>query len=266
MPFHLLVAILPAVAACTTGSLTLYALQRREVNGARPFAGFMGSVFIWCFFNVFEQLSSGAFAQTTFGKIEYFGIAPLPVFWLLFTLRYAQRDGWLNRSRLCGLSAIPFLSLWLALSNHWHGWIWRSVEFQAEPFPQTITVHGWWFNYAMVPYCYALMLVGFGVLMTTSFSSSRLYRKQTLLLLCASVAPFACNVLYVVAGIELYGLDVTPIGFTVAGIFVHFGLFRARFLDIAPLSYRTVFLNTADAVVLLDIHYRIVDLNPSAIA
>lgn len=264
MPFHLLTAILPAASTCLTGSLALYAWQRHEVNGARPFAWFMGSVSIWCFFNVFEQISPSALQQIIFGKMEYFGIAPLPVFWLLFTLRYAQRDGWLSPSLLGGLSTIPLMSLLLSLTDCWHGWIWKTVEFQTDPFPRIIITHGWWFNYVMIPYCYTLMIIGFGVLLSASFSGSKLYRTQTLILLCSSVVPFACNVLYVIAKVEFYGLDVTPIGFVTTGLFIHFGLFRARFLDIAPVSYRTVFLNTADAVILLDIYYRIVDLNLSA--
>lgn len=216
-------------------------------------------------FNAFEQITPNELAQIIFGKIEYCGIAPLPVFWLLFTLRYAQRDCWLNYRRISLLSAIPLIS-WVFAIDPWLGLIWKTVEFQTEPFPRILITHGWWFNYVMIPYCYAMMIVGFGVLLSTTFSSSRLYRRQTIILLCASASPFVANVLYVVAGIELYGLDVTPVGFSITCIFIYYGLFRAKFLDVAPVSYKTVFLNTADAVILLDVYQRIVDLNPSAIA
>ncbi len=59
--------------------------------------------------------------------------------------------------------------------------------------------------------------------------------------------------------------DVTPIGLGFSGVFVYFNLFDAKFLDIAPISYKTVFLNTTDAVILLDIQRRVVDLNPAAL-
>ncbi|MGC1308042.1 MAG: histidine kinase N-terminal 7TM domain-containing protein [Phormidesmis sp.] len=266
MPVYFLVAILPAIAAFTSGSVALYAWQRREINGARAFSLCTASVFIWCFFSVFESLSLGEGARITFGKAQYLGITAFPVFWLIFTLRYAYHDDWLSRRVLVALGIIPGASLCLAYTDRWHGWVWQSASVQLEPFPALLIKHGWWFDYVLIPQCYLLLLAGCGVLLAASFSGSRLYRKQTLILLGAALAPFVCNVLYVVSGVTFYGLDLTPVGFGVAGALIHVGLFRAKFLDIAPISYKTVFLNTADAVVLLDIHHRIVDLNPSAIA
>ena len=265
LPFHLLVAILPLLAALAAGSVGLHAWQRREVNGAKAFALCAASVFIWCFFAIFEQLALAPTPRIIFGKLQYFGIVSFPALWLIFTLRYTQRDDWLRPAVLAALSFIPSLSLLLAFTDPWHGWIWATAIFKTEPYPYLDIVHGWWFNYVLIPQCYVLLLVGFGVLLSASFSSSRLYRQQTFVLMCASLAPFVFNVLYVVSDISLYGFDLTPVGFGIGGLLIHFGLFRAKFLDISPISYKTVFLNTADAVILLDMQQRIVDLNPSAL-
>lgn len=265
MPFYFLIAVLPTIAAFASGSIAVYAWQRREINGARAFALCTTSIFVWCFFSVFEYLSLEETARITFGRAQYLGIVSFPVFWLVFTLRYAQCDGWLSQRVLGGLSAIPLVSLGLALSDPWHGWIWHEVSVELSPFPQLVIDHGWWFNYVLIPHCYVLLIAGFGVLLSASFTGSRLYRQQTLVLSTAAIAPFVFNVLYVVSGITFYGLDLTPVGFAIGGVLIHLGLFRVKFLEIAPVSYKTVFLNTADAVILLDIHYRIVDLNPSAL-
>ena len=265
MPFHLLAALLPLTAACATAILLLQAWQRREVDGTRAFARFLGAVLIWCFFSTLEQLSPSAQLQIAFGKIEYFGIAPLPVLWLIFTLRYVQQDKWLRRPIVCGISVIPLLTLIFALTDRWHGLVWQATEFQLEPFPKLIITHGWWFNWVMIPYFYALYILSYAVLLIASFSASKLHRKQTLMLVAAGMCPLFFNMLYVIAGVQLYGLDVTPIGFGFAGVFVYLNLFNAKFLDIAPISYKTVFLNTTDAVILLDIQRRVVDLNPAAL-
>ncbi|MFK8183274.1 MAG: histidine kinase N-terminal 7TM domain-containing protein [Phormidesmis sp.] len=264
-PFHLLIVVLPLIATCGTGSVALYAWQRREVNGAKAFALCTGSVFVWCFFAIFEHLAPAETPRIIFGKLQYFGIVSFPVLWWAFTLRYTQQDGWLKPSVLKALSVIPAVSLMLALTDSWHGWIWKSVRFVSEPYPHLDIVHGWWFNYVMIPQCYVLLLAGFAVLLSASFSGSRLYRQQSLLLLGAALPPFVFNVLYVISGITSYGLDLTPVGFAVSYLLIHIGLFRAKFLDITPVSYKTVFLNTADAVILLDLQQRIVDLNPSAL-
>ena len=260
-----LTALIPALAAFTAGSLAIYAWQRREVTGARSFALCSASIFIWCFFAVFEQLAVSESARITFGLLQYFGISFFPIFWLLFSLRYAQHDSWLTRNLIVSVSFIPVVTLTLALSNHWHGWIWQQATLVLDPYPHLAIVHGWWFTHVMIPQSYALLIAGVGVLLGALFSgSSRLYKRQTLLVLVAALAPFICNVLYVVSGITLYGLDLTPVGFVIAGLCIQLGLSQTRFLEVSPISYKTVFLNTTDAVILLDAHRRIVDLNPSA--
>lgn len=265
MPFYLLVAILPAIAAFASGSVALYAWPRRQVNGARAFSLCTTSIFIWCFFSVFEYLSLDQTARVIFGKTEYFGISFFPALWLVFTLRYAQYDRWLTLKRMVAISIIPMLTLIFALTDYWHGLIWRSATLLLEPYSRLVIEHGWWFNYMTIPYRYALLVVGFGVLLSASFSRARLYQQQTFMLVGAAMAPFMGNVLYVVAGVNFYGLDLTPVGFALTGVLIHLSLFRTKFLEVAPISYRTVFLNTADAVILLDIRRRIVDLNPSAL-
>ncbi len=265
MPFSVLaVAIIPAIATFVTGGIAVYAWQYREVVGARAFALCAASTCIWCFFSVFEFLSTDEATRIAFGKAQYCGIAFFPVFWFVFTLRYAQCDGWLNRRLITGLSVIPVASLILAWSDRWHGWIWSSATLDFRPYPALSIVHGWWFIYVLTPQCYVLLLSGFGVLLGALFSGSRLYRRQIVILLLAALFTFICNVLYVISGVTLYGLDLTPVGFAIAGIIIQLGLFRTQFLEIAPISYKTVFLNTADAVILLDAQRRIVDLNPSA--
>ncbi|MEL7353063.1 MAG: histidine kinase N-terminal 7TM domain-containing protein [Cyanobacteria bacterium P01_A01_bin.116] len=260
------VSIAAAIAAAISSSVAMYAWQRREINGAKSFALCALSIFIWCLFSVFECLSPNDAARIAFARAQYFGIAPFAALWFVFTLRYAQADGWLRRESIVLLSAIPLATLILLFSEGAQRWIWHSVSVQHEPFPQLLIDHGWWFHYVLMPQCYLLLIAGFGVLLSACFTGSQLYRQQTLVLIVAGLIPFVCNVLYVVSGVTLYGLDLTPVGFAFGGLLVHLGFLRTRFLDIAPVSYRTAFLNTTDAVVLLDIHHRIVDLNPAALS
>ncbi len=265
MPPHLLIAVVPLVTACAAAILMLQAWRRREGNGARTFAILSGDILIWCFFCTLEQISPNAQLQIFFGRIQYFGIAPLPVLWLIFTLQYVQQDGWLRRPVLYALSIVPLLSLGLVLTDHWHGLIWQATEFQSEPFPKLIITHGWWFDWVLIPYGYALYIVSNCALLIAFFSGSKLHRKQTLVLVGTTIFPLFFNLLYLIAGVHLYGLDVTPIGFGFATIIVYFDLFDAKFLDVAPISYKTVFLCTTDAVILLDTRHRVVDLNPAAL-
>lgn len=265
VPFYLLIAVVPAIASYASGRVALYAWQRREVTGARAFALCTGGVFIWCFFATLAYLSLNETVRIFFNRATYLGISFFPAFWLIFTLQYAHHDRWLSRRVKLAIQVVPLLTFTMVLTDPWHHWVWRSAALHLQPFPQLVIDHGPWFHYVTIPYAYLLLIIGFGVLLSAALTESRLYQQQTLMLLGAALIPFACNILYVVAGVRLYGLNLTPVGFAIAGLLIHRGLFRTQFLSAAPISYRTVFLNTADAVILLDMHERIVDLNPSAI-
>lgn len=264
MLIYYLLALLPAIAAFATGSLAIYVWQQRSVTGAKSFFGCILSIFIWCFFAVLEYLSTEATLRIVFGKLQYLGIPFFAVFWFVFTLQYTYNDARLTSQRAGGLMAVPILSMIFAFTDPWHGLIWASVELGHTPAPQLMIEHGWWFSYVMMPYNYLLLLGGVGVLLNTYFASSQLYRQQILVLLSAAIIPFFSSLLYLLAGIHFYGLDLTPISFAFSSLIMVVGLFRGNLFEVSPISYRTVFLNTEDAVIFLDTKNHIVDLNPSA--
>jgi PAS domain S-box-containing protein len=55
-----------------------------------------------------------------------------------------------------------------------------------------------------------------------------------------------------------------PLGYAVCGVLATFALFRYGFLDLVPVARDAVIENLIDAVIVLDGHDRIVDLNPAA--
>ncbi len=264
MRTYFIFALMPVAAALATASVAIFAWQRREIPGARTFGFFSSSLFIWCFFSVFEYLSQDEFGRILFGKLQYFGITTFAVFWLAFTLQYTHHDGWLTRRNWFLSLILPGLSLLFGLLAPRLALIWRSVELVHTPFPTLSIEHGWWFHWVMVPYNYLLFALGIGLLLQALFVNSRLYRQQTLFLLIAGLFPFLFNAVYVVADVTVYGLDLTPISMALSNVMVVFGLFRVRLFELSPIPYRTVFLSIAEAVIVLDRQHRVVDLNPSA--
>jgi diguanylate cyclase (GGDEF)-like protein/PAS domain S-box-containing protein len=116
----------------------------------------------------------------------------------------------------------------------------------------------------LVPSGYLMFLAGFGILLYTFVVNSELYRRQILFILASALVPLCLHVPYIVAGVSIYGIDMTPIGLAISGVIVQFSLFKGRIFDLSPISYRSVFLNSSEAVILLDQRFQIVDLNPSA--
>jgi diguanylate cyclase (GGDEF)-like protein/PAS domain S-box-containing protein len=267
MSINVILAGLPAIAALMSGSAAFLCWRRRDTPGARAFSLFTGCVAIWCFFSIFELLNLPEGLRLTLARFQYFGIAYFPVFWVIFTLQYTHQDARLSRSVFRALIVLPTLNLFLALTDHWHGLIWRHVTLGSSTENSNIIFkidHGWWFNYVLAPHQYLMFVAGIGILLYAFFVNSDLYRRQILFLLAFALIPLGINVPYILAGTSFHGLDMTPIGLAISGIIVQFGLFKGRIFDLSPISYRSVFLNSSEAVILLDQRFQIVDLNPSA--
>ncbi|MEM7738052.1 MAG: diguanylate cyclase, partial [Deinococcota bacterium] len=60
-----------------------------------------------------------------------------------------------------------------------------------------------------------------------------------------------------------YGLDPTPLGMALSSLLLAASVFRGNFLKSHPISYRTIFLNIAEAVLVLDNDGHIVERNPA---
>jgi diguanylate cyclase (GGDEF)-like protein len=258
---------IPTIATLISGGAAFLSWQRRNTPGAKAFSLFSGCVCVWCFFSVFELIDLTEGLRLTLARFQYFGISYFPVFWVIFTLQYTHQDARLSRSVIRAMMVLPTISLLLALTDHWHGLIWRHVTIGPSPENPNIIFkidHGWWFDHILAPHQYLMFIAGIGVLLYAYFVSSELYRRQILFILAFAMIPLCINVPYILAGTSFYGIDMTPIGLAISGIIVQLGLFKGRIFDLSPISYRSVFLNSSEAVILLDRRFQIVDLNPKA--
>jgi two-component system, cell cycle sensor histidine kinase and response regulator CckA len=123
---------------------------------------------------------------------------------------------------------------------------------------------GPWF-WVHTSYSYALMLLGFLFLARTFIDFQRIYRRQTLSLLFAALAPWLCNILFLSGTPALPKLDLTPFAFTVSGLAIMWGILRYRLLDVVPVARDIVIQNMRDGILVLDNEDRILDLNQTAL-
>ncbi len=91
-----------------------------------------------------------------------------------------------------------------------------------------------------------------------------MYRGQVSALFIAVLVPWVSNAVTIFGLSPLPHLDLTPLAFTVTGLAMAWGLFRFRMLDLAPVARHAVVESMSDAVIVLDQHSRITDLNPAA--
>jgi PAS domain S-box-containing protein len=113
-------------------------------------------------------------------------------------------------------------------------------------------------------YTDVLLWAGTAVFVLGSWRLSRLYRRQSVVLLVSVLLPWGTNLLFNL-GVGPFGLvDLSPFAFTVtAGVLV-FGVFRFGLLDQRPMARGQIFETIGDPVLVLDPYGRVIDANPAA--
>src|SRR5439155_4448296 len=122
---------------------------------------------------------------------------------------------------------------------------------------------GFW---VAVAYSYALLLLGTMLILSfiwTRWRSASLYRGQACTVLIAVLIPLVGSIV-TISGLSPSNVDLTPLTLAIAGLIWAWSLFRFRMLDLVPVARNAVIESMSDAVMVLDQHNRITDLNPAA--
>ena len=260
LPFAL--ALLAAGAISAT--LARIAWRWRTAPGGRPFVWLMVAAATWCIAYAIELLARDPALAITAAKVEYLGIASVPPLWLLFGLGYSQRQRWLPHSLRALLWVVPAITVCMAATNEWHGWLWSSISPADDRGGSHLRFeHGPWF-WIWTTYGYLLLLAGTGAILRAIGRFPRSYRRRTATLLLAVGVPWLGNAAYL-AGPNLFdGRDITPFAFTISGILFAWTMFRHRLLDLVPVARDRVIEHMHDGVLVLDRRQRVVDINPAA--
>jgi diguanylate cyclase (GGDEF)-like protein len=253
------------LSAIVAGSVAVIASRRTVTSVGRSLAILMVSVFTWSLAAAFEAAVPAQATKILLSKIEYLGIASTPVFMFLFALKFSQSGSRLKRGRAIALWIIPSLTFFLAATNEGHRLIWSGFSPVAgTPYSLLLYHHGPFF-WVHVGYSYLLLFATTVLLLLAYFRFKDVHRRQALSILLAFPWPWLGNVLYL-AGLAggKSGLDFTPLGFAVAGLFLLGAMFRLQLIDIIPVARERVVESMSESLIILDEGGRVAATNPAA--
>ena len=258
--FHVstLVYALAALAALATAAM---AWPRREQTAARNLIALLLAAGWWAGAITVESAVTSPSAKLLWSQIAYLGTTCVPLCYLLFAAALAGHDGLLSPARI-GLMAIPpAITMALAATNGWHGWIWTGIRIDPDTNLATY-LHGPAFA-LLVAYSYLYLALGL-VLLARSLSETRnATRQQIVTILVATALPLAGNMLYIGPLNPIPGLDWTVPAFVAFALAIAWALLRMGLLDVAPIA-RAMLVDTMDAgILVLDQRGLIRDLNPA---
>ena len=250
------IALLSAIVAII---IFIIAVMRRSSPGAVPLAFFMIAIAEWSITGALEMNAYTIPEKVIWGKLAYFGIMSSPVLFLWFALQYHQYPIkiWMR----IFLFGFPLAAILMAYTNDLHHLLWPGFSI----LPGTnimVYEHGPLF-WVIVPIIYSFLIAGILLFLRSTFNPKKFYRKQAILIFASSIFPLLANILYITGNSPIQGMDPTPIGFAITGIFLTWGLFQYRILDIIPVVRDTIIDNMADGVIIADFRHRILDFNPT---
>jgi two-component system cell cycle sensor histidine kinase/response regulator CckA len=249
------------IAAAMSVALALYALRRRHVPGAVPFAVLMLGAAEWSVGYTIELGNAGLSARVFWSNVNFVGIVTIPTAWLVFALQYAGYEKWLTRRNLVLLAIEPFVTLLLAWTNESNGLFRSDVRLDTSGSVSMLAVTystGFWVN---VVYSYLLIFLATLLLLRVFIRSPHLYRGQIGASLISLLPPLVGNALHIYGWSPFPHLDLTPFSFTLSGVAIAWGFFRFRLFDLVPVARDAVIEGMEDGVMVLDTQNRIVDAN-----
>ena len=254
-------AFLLVIPGLVTLALAIYVWRRGRRSMASPLLFLSISSALWALAHVGEIMGADLSTKLFWAKAQYFGSVFVPVAWLTVGLQYTNRRKQLTVRKVTGLSVVPICVLVLTWTNDWHGLIWRETYVkEAGPFSVLGVTYGPAF-WAWLAYSYVLLVVGTGCLLAMVVRSPRFYLGQRLVLISSVMLPWIVNVAY----LQGWGpaFDLTPFAFPLSAVVIIYGILRFDLIDIVPIARDLVLENLTDALFVLDMDNRVVDINPT---
>lgn len=216
------------VAAVMSALLAAFAWRRRQAHAAGTLFIIAALACLWSAAYALEVASTTLSAKLFWVRIEYLAIATLPVAWLVFAMRFSQRDALVTRRNVILLLIVPAITLVLVWTEPAHGLYYGSLDVRMiEGLSYFAPQYGPWF-WVHSLYSYACYVAGVVFIFQRLRETSGVYQQQAEIVLIGSLPPFVTSFVFVFAPTTL---DPAPVAFALSSLFFTWGLFRLRLLD-----------------------------------
>ena len=234
------------------------------MKGVYSFIVLMTAVMLWSLAAVLTHLSDGLPTKLFWTNVQYIGVVVVPAAWFVLVMDHTGRGQAVTPRTLALLAIHPLVTQILIWTDPLHPQFRTEVWMETRgPFPILGTVMGPAF-WGHTIYSYCLLLAGSALLIWAHFRGSRAYRRQGVALFLAVFAPWIANALSIFQVTPFRHLDLTPFGFTVTGLAMSWGVLRYQLLDLIPVARDQIIESMKTGVIVLNMHHRIVDINPAA--
>ncbi|MBW4649457.1 MAG: diguanylate cyclase [Kastovskya adunca ATA6-11-RM4] len=251
-----------SITVILSATIAFVVWRRRSTPASTTFAWMMIAATGYAAVAALESAAIAIPDKVFWSKLEYVGSGSLMTLFLIFAIQFTRQKEWLKPRKRAWLWVIPIFNMALAATNEWHNLVWTGFSPGSRGSNVLIYHHGLGFFWVMA-WVYVYTLTSTLLLAKAALRPSALYRRQSRTVLVGALIPLLGSSAYMLA-LTPPGLNITPMCFMVTGLFFSASLFRFRLFDLIPVARDTLVESMSDSVFVLDVHNRIVDINPAA--
>jgi PAS domain S-box-containing protein len=245
------------------GVYTYYVWRRRRASAGVSLAVALAAAGWWGLAYAIELAETRLPVRLLWGDLKWLGVAVLPPAWFAFIMQFTGHGRWVNRRTMAALAVPPAAVLALLAVPATHDLV-RYYPASAAADPANAIAQVGWAFWPFLAYADAIFWSTTALFVWTLTRLSRLYWRQSLLLIATVLLPFLANILHNLNVGPFARVELTPFLFVLTGAVLVWGIFRFRLLDLAPIARGKIFELMHDAVVVLDPYGRVVDANREA--
>ncbi len=248
-----------------TQALLVYAWPRRNLKTVPIFIAGVSLVSLWCLLEALQLSSADLMVRTWLTNALYIPIPFALLLWFFFAVSFAHYE-WAFRWRVVtAMTVLPTITMILSLTDPFHHLMFGEARFEMQDgvLAYMRPYHFWFWVHTI--YSYALFIAGSTIIIHYVIKNGPLYFRQGIVMIIGALLPFAANLIYLgFSGSMAVQVDPTPVALSLACAFFAWGIFKNKLLELIPIARSTLFEWTDDVVLIVDVHERIVDVNPSA--
>lgn len=263
MGWHWYFSALALVGGACLAVYAFYVWRHRRASAGASLAVVLAAAGWWGLAYAIELAATRLSTRLLWGDAKWLGICLLPPAWFAFVMQYTGRDRWVNRSTMAALAVVPAAVIVLLANQATHDLV-RYYPRSAAADPADAIAQVGPLFWPFLVYADLVIWGCTALFVWTLTRLSRLYWRQSVLLIVTVLLPFLANVLHNLNVGPFGRVELTPFLFVLTGAVLVWGIFRFRLLDLAPIASSRIFQIMHDAVVVLDPYGRVVNANLAA--
>ena len=245
--------------------ITIYAWRHRRAQGADAYAVLASAQVLTIFGYILELLSPDISGKMIWDKFQWITLAMASIAIPYFAIQYTEYKVPNPKLAWTVFLITPAAIVAVVIADPWLHFLYPNPIISHSFIFGELIYNFNWFVYVFAAYGYITTLFAIILLARRIVRPSRLYRGQITMVITGLLIPVLGTIL-TFFDIQITPLrDMFPLTTAIGNIFVAWGIFRYRWLDIVHIARDKVLENMDDLVFVLDGQDRIIDINPKAL-